>query len=263
MLRHFKKIQVFQIGCGGIGSWIVIPIFKLLSEYTRVVNENNTSEFDVTTVDYKLFDDDIVELQNIKRQNFLKTALYGYKTTSIGKFLSFNNTDPHFRFQTTTTKINNIHTLNNVIRNFWSYNQDKRLNIFIGCVDNVKTRYIIEKLLTNINDNHNCTIPSIYIDGGNEVHYGQVITNLYNFEICPNIFLDQDKSKRIDLSSIFPEKDKRNNQNQGCAVFGAQTLGINHMVGSQILIKLQSILIDRLITPNHLHFSTSGIAIEM
>lgn len=252
MLTEFSQIKVIQIGCGGIGSWIVIPIYKLLYNFVNAINNNINTQHRVS-VTYKIFDDDIIEEQNIKRQNFLKHSLYDFKCRNLGKILQTYIDNIFFSYN--IDRIDSIEKLKSI---YFPFNE---LIITIGCVDNVKTRYLIENYLKYTNYSSN----SIYIDGGNSIHYGQVITNIYNFDKngLKNIFKDQDENKNVNFSDIFSKTDREENSNHGCAVFGDQTLGINHMVGSQIILKLQSILIDELITPNYIHFSTSGIAVKM
>ena len=71
-----KEYLLYQAGVGGVGSWLVPHICKLLTEVH--------AHYDIK-VTYTLFDDDIIEQSNIKRQNFIFQDIDKYKAECLAK----------------------------------------------------------------------------------------------------------------------------------------------------------------------------------
>lgn len=72
-----KKILI--IGCGGIGGYVAREVNRL------ILND----QIDINNVDIVVADNDIVELKNIKYQNFTKADLFKNKAKVIGERYCF------------------------------------------------------------------------------------------------------------------------------------------------------------------------------
>ena len=62
LYEKYQSIRIMQVGTGGTGSYLVLPLAKFLNSLkkTRAYND----------IKYYLIDNDIVEEKNIWRQNF-------------------------------------------------------------------------------------------------------------------------------------------------------------------------------------------------
>jgi hypothetical protein len=129
----------------------------------------------------------------------------------------------------------------------------ERLVILIGCVDNNNTRKIIYSVFNKINIS-NTTV--IYIDSGNNLDNGQIIT-LARFNSLETL-QQTSKTKKINFLKLFSEEQ---NVEQSCAFFGDQSLAINNLAASLILINLQRILINNEIPPTLIEFNSTGYCV--
>lgn len=104
-------MKILQVGCGGVGSW-------LAEEVARAFNEQQIGH----SVDYWIADNDIVEVNNIKYQNFTDRDIGKNKADVLGKRYVLEPSI-HQRIGETSE-----------LRDF---------DLFVLCVDNNKTREFI------------------------------------------------------------------------------------------------------------------------
>lgn len=235
--EYFNTIDIIQIGCGGTGGWLAPLVAKLVR---NIVNRNANCTFS-----YALIDNDIVEERNILRQNFLERdigkpkvlALANRYILELEKNLDFFN-----------EKITGVKKLNMIIKP-QAFTDSRRLIILLGCVDNNSTRRLLYKYMNNLPSHISC----IYIDSGNDLNKGQIITTWFNL---PE-FIDNQNQTQIKFLKLFAIK-KETQTEQSCAFFGDQTQGLNNFAASIIFLNLQSILITNKLPINYIEFYSNG-----
>lgn len=232
-----KSISIIQIGVGGTGSFLIPLNIKLFNNLYNYYNIN---------IKYILIDHDIVEPLNIKRQNFEEEQIGRNKALSmcLRYYHIFKYIYPLKR------KIINSKYINDIIyKNIGPTIIDSDLFIIIGCVDNNQTRRYIFKSFDSIKDKQ-----IIYIDSGNSLYDGQVITlsrNLNNKD-----FTDYKKSN-IDFLKIFKLNDEKI-VTPSCELFGDQSIQINNMAASLIYTNIQNLLVENKYPPDIIKFNSFG-----
>jgi len=267
LAEYSKRIVIIQVGCGGTGSWLVPLASKLLNNIKLRLP-------DMTEVVYKIIDDDTVEERNILRQNFSAWDIGKGKAMSLISRYCYN-----FKNMIAITK--RIKTKKELQELIFLPGEETYINVFdmrqetlviiIGCVDNNKSRQLINKLAKNIDKDLNC--PIVYLDSGNLINNGQVITMSHGF----NEFLikmvnefEPDKArqlerqiksrKTINFNKIFPIVKEEEVQ-QSCAFFGDQSQSINNLAASILFCNLQKILVSSELPPQLIEFNSSGYSI--
>lgn len=242
--ENFNNINVFQFGAGGTGSWLVEPLSKFLNNIN--LRDRNLN------LNYVLVDDDIVSDENIRRQNFIHEDVGSFKSMALKRRCYwFPNLYPHREKLETKKKFQNL------IYNFISTNHDRRisdrnLNLIIGCTDSVKFRRNIFSFLKN-----NFNYPAIYIDSGNNLHNGQILTTVFNIN-DKNLIKNIERFKNPNLHKFFPKNMENNDNGQNCAFFGDQSQSINIIAATQIFANIQRILIENLLPASKIDFNSSG-----
>jgi hypothetical protein len=248
-----KSLNIFQIGVGGTGSWIVPPMCKFMNNIKR---RYSTGENPLKVV-YTLVDNDIVEDRNILRQNFQHEDIGRYKATAL-KRNNFRIFDNIRIVDTRISKKNDLidltygtmneHEINNP--NFEINYVEKSLNIFIGCVDNNDARNLLYRFLKNVFE-----FPTVYFDCGNTLHSGQVVTTW--FRIPEEYEIKNTKRKQIKFSQFFP-KNSQEKEELTCAFFGDQSQSINMMSSTICFTNIQQLLIDQIMPVNIKQFNSAG-----
>lgn len=143
-------ITLSVIGCGGTGSLVVPRLARL--DYVL-------KELGMPGLYVIVYDGDIVEQNNVGRQNFNKNDIGEYKASNI------------------VQKINICYGLDWEARNHYLENQIPKTNIIITCVDNIKIRkFIHEHQLLNQSGYNNDYKKNFYwLDCGNGKDFGQVV----------------------------------------------------------------------------------------
>lgn len=272
ILNNFENVQIIQFGCGGTGSWLVPLCAKLVNvikELKLRVEQN---------IKYMLVDGDIIEERNILRQNFEKFDIGKFKTLSlINKYsFSFPSINCHSQMIKRKFELEDlfIRCLQQFDLEITNLGKRKTIFIIIGCIDNNIARRLIHKSLKSYFKGHHYRA-AIYIDSGNNLHNGQVITTYYNLEksIVEECYpeLDQDskelKKKEIEkrykkeyklFKDKFSTKEENNNPEEGCIFFGDQSMAINNKSASIIFCNLQNLLINNTFPPFEIQFNSSG-----
>ena len=190
-------IHVTVVGAGGTGSYLIPPLSRML----------NSPNFHSTI---EIIDDDVVEMKNIERQNFISADLGYYKAdVLVQRYKQV--------FQNVTFHSRNLR----VTRDFY---QTSFGDLVISCVDSVESRKNIVNLCINIGR------PVILIDSGNEDQYGHVTISLFN--IKNNL----DEIYHVVSETLIGVLSNKVKGIQGsCATLGEQTLIQNNLQASVIL----------------------------
>ena len=232
----FDNINIFQVGVGGTGSWLVPYCIKLF--------KNITDAYAIKNITYYLIDDDIVEPVNIKRQNFDSEDVDRNKAiTTLRKY-------NHVFTKMIPLKLKiNIKELRRLFKNL---NNENTINIIVGCTDSSECRrdiytFMIKRRKENI----------IYIDSGNNLYEGQIITT-FNRNIKSTNFGNWQK-RVIDFLEKF--KDIPPNENEvepTCELFGNQSLQINSLAATLLYTTIHNILVLNRLPAEELLFSNYG-----
>lgn len=179
LFNNQEKISVCLIGCGGTGSHILTRLALL--NYALL-------EMDYKGLDVIVYDDDIVEQNNIGRQMFTKSNIGENKAKcAVGKInMAFG-----YNWQAIDKK----------------FKTDLSYNIVITAVDNIKTRKNIESQFFKLSksNRHINKRPIYWIDAGNGKDFGQVVitdvehTLMNIFDISDNIEADD---KNIEVQGV-------------------------------------------------------------
>ena len=257
LINFFDNIHIVQIGCGGTGSWVVPLVSKLANNIKLRLPENHK-------IYYNLIDEDIIESRNILRQNFNEWDIEKNKAHALVNKYIYNFPE----IQAFPIKIKSKNYLTPFLTNPNEETTDsKNLRIVIGCVDNNQTRHIIYNRLKSIQIN-NLKNGFIYIDSGNLLNSGQIITIAFGFDEYMSNILDKNKlelfrkqikkSKAMKFTKKFPKNAETEIKEQSCAFFGDQSQAINNLAATLIFCNVQNILINSELPPDVISFNSSG-----
>lgn len=161
----FSKVMV--IGAGGTGGRLIPLLTQFLRSITR---EHNPAGWLETPIVY-IVDDDVVEVKNLMRQNFIEPDIGKPKAAVLaqryGRAYGINVIPVLKRIESTDT-IHSIFNAAGVER------ADGTGVMYILCVDSVKARRDILKILKNIGGG-DYNRSAFVIDAGNENNFGQVL----------------------------------------------------------------------------------------
>lgn len=227
LIDHYRRINIFQFGVGGTGSWLVPPMCKFLNNMTRRFGA------EMLITNYVLFDDDIVSEENIMRQNFDEYDIGRSKIMALIR----KYTHVYSRIVGERIRVNTKTKLDKIFKNakYKSISMDYAANFVFGCSDNNKTRRALFTYFTKYLKFHS---PVIYFDSGNDVHHGQVVTTAFEevqqYEGLSKEFLKGLKfmnfrnGKRFtqpNFLKMFPAKDDNMEQeNETCAFLRSNTI---------------------------------------
>lgn len=239
--RYFKfnnsYCDIFQIGVGGTGSYLVPYISRLLL---------NNNENKARINEYVLIDGDKVTKENIGRQNFIEEDIGKYKSDVLAKRYS------------TSLKVNIVSkTVYIVTKEMVEEEIKNRTSIVVSCVDNNQTRKLIseafKKYLTDYSN-------SFLIDVGNEKtggqvfitgnvkklqpHYEEIIGNTDITEIYPEILNPQD---------VLPDDSCAERVNQGL-----QDINVNITAAGIVFNIVNSLISHEKIYFYEIHFTRTN-----
>jgi len=249
-LTQFSRVDIFQIGCGGTGSWLV----PLVSKLANNIKLRSPEKF----INYTIIDNDIVEDKNILRQNFSSWDIGKNKAHSLlNRYI--------FEFEDLKISTNQIRKIQNnpIIESVFEFSQtginSPMLLIILGCGDNNNLRQLLFKLSKKV-AKKNPKISIIYIDSGNLLHNGQIVTKVFNhIEDNQQDLFKKEKKRKINFLKMFQiEVGDDNISQQSCAFFGDQSQAINTMAATLMFINLQKILISSELPPELVTFNSSG-----
>lgn len=202
-MKEFTKYNVLIAGTGGTGGWFI----PLLSHFA---NNFHRKELTIT-----LFDDDVVEEKNIKRQNF--------NIQDIGKNKAevFANRYDIFPLNVVTEKMTS-----SLLDMMYMSDDENTCNLIIGCTDSKNFRKEIINYLYNLDQSY---YNWIYIDSGNDKLSGQIIVDCSENLKEDNIY-NKDMFNLLEHFSSLPNDDPQEQQEEGCENMD-QSLMINNLMG--------------------------------
>lgn len=261
LIDHYRRINIFQFGVGGTGSWLVPPMCKFLNNLSRRFGNEELS------VHYLLFDDDFVKEENIIRQNFDYYDIGRSKVMSlIRKYAHVFENIVGIRLRADTkSKINKIFQTGR----YKSVSMRYAANFVFGCSDNNKTR---RALFNYFNNSLDFFSPIIYFDSGNDIHHGQIVTTAFEeieafdglgTEFIRSLkllnFRNGKRFKQPPFLKMFPAKnDKIENENEVCAFFGDQTQSVNMLAANMLFINFQQAVLQEMLPPPVINFNNAG-----
>lgn len=252
----FRRINIFQIGVGGTGSWLVFPMCKFLKNIERRYGRDNL------LINYILVDDDTVEDRNILRQNFEDWDIDRTKVmTTVRKYCyAFDNlvgirfrpnTKPKFAKLFYGDLLDGIRPTN-------------AMTFVFGCVDCNKTR----RGLFNYFSKHT-NLPVVYFDSGNDLYHGQIVTSIFNLDKrFDDYYGDSDwfwfenerKFQQPKFLSMFPIKIQEGEAEETCAFFGDQSQGVNIQAANLLFLNFQNSLVENRLPPPVINFNAAGFS---
>ncbi|MFB2881014.1 ThiF family adenylyltransferase [Floridanema aerugineum] len=232
LTRHSHQINIWIVGTGGTGGWLVPNLARL----SKLMEKSSNKKITCTLVD-----PDIIEAKNIPRQNFIESEISSNKAlilaTRYNLALGSNLTAIPEPFH------------QDLLDNWWT-----GLTIIIGCVDNAAARYQISQCL-ELNQNKE---PNIwYLDCGNHANSnsGQVLLGSTNQFQLENAFDNPEKPNFcINLPSptlqhpelLEPLPEELNNTSLSCAeiaLLNQQALFVNQQVATIATEYVKSLLL--------------------
>lgn len=147
----------YIIGAGGTGSYLIRDLARIVS----IMNETHKREDEIVIID-----GDVVEPKNLNRQNFVARDINKNKAEVLASRYSKS-------FGVRIGFVNEYITLDNIKDIMTeapkSRGSKKTTPIILGCVDNNKTRHIIDHFVRKATSDY------VWIDSGNEEHGGQIV----------------------------------------------------------------------------------------
>lgn len=186
-----KKPHIHIFGAGGTGGFALEFLTRLFAG----------SEI---TID--VYDGDTVENKNLKRQNFTTNDLDLSKVDALINRLQHQVPEPPTFVPHTEYIVDSDELLAEVL----STTEDDEQIIFVLAVDNIATRRLINKTITDLSD---IDIDVIALDSGNHDQGGQVV--LYNnFPIMEKDILGNETATQLkSMLELYPEIDVINDIN--------------------------------------------------
>lgn len=252
----FRRINIFQIGVGGTGSWLVYPMCKFLN------NIQNRYGRDNLLINYILVDDDFVEERNTLRQNFEPWEVERSKVMSTVKkyCYAFENLIGIKYRPNTKSKFSNLF-YGDLLEGIRPTNA---MTFVFGCVDCNKTRRGLFNYFTKYEKN----LAVVYFDSGNDLYHGQITTTVFNLNkrydsgyIDSNDwfwFRNEQKWKQPKFLKMFPLKIQEGEAEETCAFFGDQSQGVNIQAANLLFLNFQNALIEFRLPPSVINFNASG-----
>lgn len=149
-----KNPHIYVIGAGGTGGFAMEYLTRLFSDSKQRVT-------------IELFDGDVVEVKNLKRQNFTLDDLDIKKSSALLKRLAHNVPEP----PTFVDHPDFIIDKDDFMMELMMNTEDDETAIVVLAVDNIATRRLINEAIGELSD----TLPIIAIDSGNHDQGGQVV----------------------------------------------------------------------------------------
>lgn len=230
LMNPTHAITVSVIGAGGNGSQVLNNLAKINASLIAL----GKAELFVV-----VYDDDIVELSNIGRQQ--------YSHADIGRF----------KAEVLITRLNRFYGTNWEAMPFKFDRAKPTSNIIISCVDTVKSRIEVKYAFNNIKVNHQIyNKPFYWLDFGNGKDYGQFILGSNIIKQPNSSFKTVSKLKTV--LDMFPDMHKQEDINEpSCSTREAlmkQDLFIN-----STLVDLGMNLLWRLLIDCHIEYQGAFI----
>lgn len=252
----YRRINIFQIGVGGTGSWLVFPMCKFLQ------NIQNRFGRDNLLIHYILVDDDFVEDRNTMRQNFEPWEIEQSKVmATVRKYCYSFDKLVGIRYRPTTKAKFKKLFYGDLLT---SIRPTNAMTFVFGCVDDNKAR----RGLFNYFSKHEKTIPIVYFDSGNDLYHGQIVTTAFNLDQrYPGGYIDEkdwfwfqneQRFKQPKFLKMFPLKVQEGEAEETCAFFGDQSQGVNIQAANLLFLNFQNALVEYRLPPSVINFNAAG-----
>ena len=284
VVDNFNKILIVQIGCGGTGSWLV----PSLSKFVGNIRARVPIEYFLIDDDY--VEQRNILRQNFHNWDISKSKTSALINRCCYNDQKLTGIVERFNTSKKIKKLFDYEIFKYILSPYGNspkaYNREKILVIIVGCVDNNKTRKLIYKTLPDIQvDYYEHNVPQIraidfgdgvtanieeeeeeehvlkfykppivYIDSGNNLYNGQIVTTWFNTEKLEISGKDQEQ---IDFKKMF-KKEKQQENNEGCVFFGDQSQAINTFAATLLFCSIQRIFTEDILPPNIITFNASG-----
>lgn len=234
-----RRFSILQFGTGGTGSWLIPSVAKFL---------NNIGTRDQEHIDreYVLIDYDIVEDRNILRQNFVRDDISQFKSEVLSRQYCY--VYPSITFD--TSKATTPKKMGDIFAKYIMNEPQSTIFFIFGCVDSNKIRKLLYKTIKE------CETNVIYIDSGNNLYNGQIVTSI--FGDFTDILENWETFKNINFNKFF--KSTKEETTQSCAFFGDQSQSINLFASTLMFMNFQKILIENTLPANLINFNSSGFS---
>lgn len=147
---NFPSVNIYVIGCGGTGSFLVPHLCRLANWF-----DNCNRKVYITLVDF-----DSIESKNLYRQNFCQPELGCNKAQALA--IRYKTVFPKLKIGVVEDQMSTIEL------------DHSQPTVIIGCVDNACARRSIEKLMIEYGLRRSSQTPCWWIDCGNDYTHGQV-----------------------------------------------------------------------------------------
>lgn len=178
LISPTNPVTVNLIGAGGTGSKVLTALMEM---------NHSLIELGHSGLFVRLWDDDIVSDANLGRQRFAPCETGLYKSVAL-----INRAN---RFMGTNWKAENTKFEKDALGRL---PKNAEANIYISCVDSVKSRFAIADILKmQNNQTFHRDKPKYWMDFGNSQHTGQVILSTITA-------IKQPESKKYETVAILP-----------------------------------------------------------
>lgn len=238
---------VLVVGCGGTGGHLVPHLARMIG----VLREKGSS------IHLALADGDEVEKKNLIRQNFIMNDLGKNKAEVMAK--RYSNAFG-FEIVAITKDLESSADIDSALE----FNKFGGTSVVIGCVDNNKSRHVIN---TWFQDN-NLNLNRFWIDSGNEEKAGQVVCGFAPSMNYYSNTISDSKKGLFSLPSVFevyPNLEKEEgkfNSELSCAeraMSAPQNMQTNVTAATVIMNFMQKILHKEVIKSHAVDFSIENV----
>lgn len=256
-----SKLNIVLLGVGGTGGQILAQLAKI-----KALGIDNAN---ICNINLTLVDGDEVEAKNCKRQNFFDVDIGSNKAEVLAtRYSEAYGTDigyiDHY--------IENDEDLRKLL------NDGGRLPVLIGCVDNHKTRQMVDRVFCKTNS-------MFWIDSGNEEFGGQAVCGFNMRATTAGRVIrqtDKDINARMRkqreamkngvfdmpcVTEVYPEiglkKDLKYNSELSCAEraeSSPQNIIVNSMAAQMTMMFVRKIIIGEEITSHALTYSIKSMS---
>ena len=225
--------QVVLVGCGGTGSILAEHLCRMIAGFHL-------------DVELTLYDGDVVEEANIKRQNFAPHEIGANKAQALALRLVGQFAMP--------VAANAEHVTRKTLE---QYRLD---SLIISCTDTLQSRRLIAEIPRRYPDFR------IWLDTCNDLHHGQVIvgnTHLPGFlkDMYNRFYKDPTVRHLPDIAALNPAilKARKSPVKAGCAAmpFATQGFGVNAASALAAATIARQILVDGQIRTAAIYFDVS------
>lgn len=214
-------MNIIQIGAGGIGGYLVL----FLSKFLQNVNASRSSK-----IQYCIWDGDVVEEKNIRRQNFHMMDVGMNKAECLGKRYCVPYATSHFTPLTLLTAMSKT-----------------ALNVLLTCVDLRSVRLDIYNTLMRNYDSYRW----ILIDGGNTDTTGQVVVAHNTPKACSPV----SQLPSVDFNAFFASASDGDFYIPSCSEMGDQSIMVNVLAAINMYNIVTELIVTNKVSAGEIRFT--------